>query len=125
MKVTIQPYNKMRYETCGDYIMENGHWHFYIAKLEKRRYEWLVLIHEIIECYLCSLLMIKEKDIYEFDLMFEQERKNFLHTEDEEPGDDRQAPYYYQHQIATFFEKIFAFILFVNWREYDEAVVDL
>jgi hypothetical protein len=39
-----------------------------------------------------------------------------------EPGDDPLAPYHWQHQMATMFEKVMARLLRVDWREYEEAI---
>ena len=106
----------MRYNTCGDYIQQNGEWYIYVAQLYKRRYEWLVALHEIIECYLCYWLGIKEQDIYLFDLTYRG---------DGEPGNEKDAPYHIQHRIATFFEWIFSKILFVNWTRYGQNIDEL
>lgn len=122
MKIIIQDYSLMRYETCGDYVQENGEWVFYIARLSKRPYEACVALHEIVECYLCYWLGIKEPDIMAFDIEHE---KNRPEGDESEPGNDKNAPYYYQHQIATFIEYIFSKLLFVNWKKYEQDINSL
>jgi len=124
MKIKFIQHNTQRYDTAGDYVLKNKEWYFYISKLSKRRYEWLVTLHEIIECYLCYWKGIKEENIYKFDIKFEKERDYGI-WKLEEPGDDVRAPYYKEHQIATFFEKIFAKILLVNWKKYEEEFYKL
>lgn len=109
----------MRYETAGDYVQENGEWVFYIARLSKRRYEACVALHEIIECYLCHWLGIKEPDIMAFDIEYEKKRPE---GDDSEPGFDKNAPYRIPHTIATIIEYIFSKILFVNWKKYDQDI---
>jgi hypothetical protein len=36
-----------------------------------------------------------------------------------EPGDDRSAPYYKQHQIATRMERQMAYEMGIDWNEYE------
>lgn len=122
MKVKIIPHSHQRYNTVGDYQKINHEWVFTISCLSKRRYEWLVLVHEIIECYLCALAGIPESFITDFDLKYEKTREFGDHTE---PGDCPTAPYFKQHQIATKIEKILAKLLFVNWSKYSKEVESL
>lgn len=90
-----------------------------------QRYQWLVLIHEMVEYFLVKHAGISIQSIDEFDKKFEEKRKDRLVDMFEEPGDDREAPYYYQHQAATAVERLCALLLGVSWREYEEAVMAL
>ena len=97
-----------RYETCGDYWKnENGWIEFRVSKM-KADYEFLILIHELIEWYLISKSGIRISDIDRFDMRFERERANGLHSQEAEPGDDKRSPYREQHRYATKIEKLLA-----------------
>jgi hypothetical protein len=111
--------SEQRYDTAGDYFIKNEILIIKISKQFKDRkrqkfYEWLILIHEIIEVLLVIARGISIKKIDEFDKEF-----NKTH-EDGEPGDDLKAPYYKEHKVATKIEKIMAKELNVNWKEYNE-----
>jgi len=120
-QVTIKtiPHKKQRYETPGDYFnIGKKETMFHISDLKNNDYEFLVAIHEIIEWYFTERAGIKEKDIMKFDKEFEAKRKT---GNTDEPGNDPSAPYYEQHQFATFIEKQIAKELGINWREYEHA----
>ena len=75
-------------------------------------YEFLIMLHEMIEEYLCTKRGVKEQDIQAFDNEFD---KKALECE---PGDDPQAPYYKEHQIATIIERLVAYELGIDWEKY-------
>jgi hypothetical protein len=89
------------------------------------RYIMLVLIHELIEYFLCLLRGIKEEDITAFDKMYEKEREQGLHKPDEECGDDKRAPYYKEHQFATKIEMLLSREMGVSWARYSKTIEEL
>jgi hypothetical protein len=126
----VIPTNQQRYPTAGDWWFDSHGSHFRVSKLPKRRYEWLVFIHEFTEAELCRLSGVSEARVDAFDIAYEERRSgksvaipgktdNILLSE---PGDDPAAPYHYQHLIASAVERVAAVLLFVNWRAYNEAV---
>lgn len=118
--ITI-PHNKQRYSTLGDYFTdENGVEQFRVSDLGDYRMELAILVHEIVENYLCKYKGIKEQDIMNFDLMFEKERDEGKWT-DEEPGDDPRSIYNKEHQIATFIERALISYFGINWEDYELA----
>ena len=130
------PHKNQRYDTCGDYykqyipdynlgkIVQIQRFvpiqRFDISKTSAD-YEFLVLIHEMIEWYLTEKRGIKESKITEFDRMFEKERMDGKWT-DEEPGDDKRSPYRKEHKFATKIEKMVAKELGVGWDEYENTL---
>lgn len=112
----VIPHNKMRYPTCGDYYKKNGELHIRVSKMNSK-HEFLVLIHEMIEWFLIDQKGISIKSIDDFDMLYEETK-----TDNSEPGNDPNAPYYEEHQFATEIEKLLAKKLGVNWLKYDEAV---
>ena len=117
--VDVVPHKKQRYNTCGDYFKKGGDLHVRLSKMNSN-HEFLVLIHELIEWYLIDQKGISIKEIDEFDILYEQTK-----TDSSEPGDDKNAPYYDEHQFATVIEKLLADKLGVNWRKYSENVNSL
>ncbi len=119
------PHEEQRYNTSGDYWTDKkGVEQFRISDLGDYRMELAVLVHEIVEDYLCKHRGIKEQDIMAFDLMFEKEREEGK-WKDEEPGDDPRAIYHDPHQIATVIERILISYFGINWKDYDDKILSL
>lgn len=115
----VIPHKKQRYPTCGDYFKKNGKLNIKVSKMSFK-YELLVLVHELIEWSLIEEKGISINSIDDFDILFEEKR-----TDNSEPGNDPDAPYYEEHQFATSIEKLLAKKLRVNWTEYDKYVNSL
>lgn len=122
LRIDIQtiPHHDQRYETVGDWFYDpDGTLHLRVSEMDNWRYEFLVALHELVECALCRHMGITQSEVDEFDRGFEASR-----DEDcvDEPGDDPAAPYRVQHCVATGVERIVAALLGVDWKSYDEAV---
>jgi hypothetical protein len=116
-------HSQQRYPTVGDYATDSfGTTHFKISDVGNWKYEFLVAVHEVIEKYLCKAATIMEIDIDTFDLEYEKNRKP---QDVDEPGNDPKAPYYRQHQVATFIEKQLAREMGVDWDEYEKTLDNL
>lgn len=124
MKITLKtiPHNEQRYETVGDYFEENGETTILCSELKDERYEFLVLIHELVESFICKQRGISEPDIMAFDIEFEKNRKE---GDESEPGDDINAPYRKEHFFATNIEWAVAHELGVDWAEYERTLIEL
>lgn len=120
IRVLTIPHKKQRYATVGDYYEKKEFGktvvHFRISALPDPRYEQLILIHELVEYFLVKLLCISLKEIDDFDTSFQGEG---------DPGDDFNAPYYFQHQTASAVERICAVAMGVRWLDYEKAMVSL
>jgi len=103
-------------ETVGDWHARGGEDHIEVSGMKDERYELLIAVHELVEKVLCDTAGITEQQVDEFD-------NNFKGVG--EPGDDINAPYYHQHQIATIIERIVAVELNVNWEKYEKAIDSL
>lgn len=116
-------HKSQRYKTCGDWkIDKDGAILIFVSKMNDWRYEFLVAVHEFCEVFLCRHDGISQKRVDNFDINFERLRK--MGNEDE-PGDDRRAPYAKQHCIATGVERILAACLGVCWKDYEEKINSL
>ena len=125
MNITIKtiPHKEHRYETVGDWwFTKNGDIQIRVSKMDDWRYELLVGIHELVEVVLCKWMGVKQTSVDAFDIVFEKRRKK---GNTDEPGDDRCAPYRFQHCIATGVERTMAALLNVYWTEYEEKINSL
>ncbi len=122
MKINIEtiPHHQQRYPTVGDYWDEKGVEQIRVSEMPDWRYEMLVAVHELIEMALTKHREIAEESISEFDINFEDSRRNNLVTG--EPGDHPNAPYKREHFFATNLERLLAAELGVDWFEYDRHV---
>lgn len=117
------PHDSHRYETVGDYFETHDHQRMIlVSEMDNEDYEFLVMIHEMIEQHLCKKRGIPEELITAFDTDFESRRT--LGCEDE-PGDDPGAPYRKEHFFATSIERLIAAEIGVDWKKYDEKVNSL
>ncbi len=118
------PYSEQRYQTCGDYWLDESGLHFRINQLGNEDFEFLVRIHEEIEEHLTRRRGLQEPDIMAFDQMWEKERESGKHGEDEEPGHDPRAPYHHEHVLAETIERVLAWQMGIVWSDYSKAVMD-
>lgn len=115
-----------RYPTVGDYWFENdGDIQIRISNMGNTDYEFLVAIHELIECYLTKKRGISEESITAFDMKFEEERKDTMHRMEDEPGYDPRAPYKNEHFFAEAIERLLANQLGVDWKTYNDSIMIL
>lgn len=84
-----------------------------VADLRNPNMEFLIALHELVEEWLCNKRGIKETDIQKFDIE---------HSHLFEPGNEPDAPYYNEHQVATIIEMIMCRELDIKWSDYDEAI---
>lgn len=125
MRILIEtvPHNEQRYDTVGDWSIEpDGTWLILVSELPTKqshfpeKFAFLVALHELIEMAMCVAQGITPKMVDGFDLTWK------AHHGIVEPGDDPNAPYYHDHQLATGFERQMAALLGVNWIEYERAI---
>jgi hypothetical protein len=121
------PHKDHRYPTVGDYWTdEKGVEQFRVSKMSNPDYEFLVLIHELVEDYLCQRRGISEpKQIKPFDEWFEKARELGMVYDDDEPGCHPNAPYMREHMFAMMIERLVGRELGVDWNKYAEEVESL
>ena len=123
INVEVIPLREMRYPSAGDYWLDkDGVWQFRIVEMHNLLYVVLILIHELFEWAGCRVAGIRMEDIDAFDMKFEQDRDKGLHSETEEPGDHKDAPYRAYHRAATRVEKLACRLYGICWEIYDRAV---
>jgi len=77
--------------------------------MNKADYEFLTLMHELVEWYLAQKRGIKEKNITKFDVS---------HSDLEEPGNSRNVPCHKEHMASMTVEILLAKELKVGMKEY-------
>lgn len=108
------PHKSQRYDTAGDYwIDKKGNWEIRVSEM-KSDYEFMVLVHELIEFYLTQKRGIKEEDITEFDTKLVEEKY------EDDPGLSPKAPYHKEHMFSTKIEKMLCKELGLDWSKYDK-----
>ena len=108
------PPSSMRYVTTGDWEwMPNGELKLSVAEYGNEDGQFLVLLHELVEAWLCKKAGVKEIDVSKFDI---------AHPDLEEPGDSPEAPYYHQHLVATQIERIACQAAGIDWNEHNDWV---
>lgn len=125
MKIVIEtiPHEQHRYPAVGDYwVDKDGTIQVRVSKLSNWRMEVLIIIHELIELFLCRHEQISFKAIDRFDIAYEKVRKE---GDESEPGDDPKAPYVSQHCIATGVERILCALFCISWKKYETELYKL
>ena len=121
MKIVIDtiPHSDQRYDTCGDWVWEQGTLRISVSETGNEDYNFLVALHEMIEAYLCATSGIPEEVVTQFDMEFERQRKE---GDVNEPGDSRAAPYHAQHRVASEVERYLSALMHIDWREYESTI---
>lgn len=128
IRYEVKKPSEMRYVTVGDWFENpkgSGNWIIQVADLGDWRYNLLVAMHEMFEAAIVCYQGIDEQAIADFDMQYERERANGLHSESDEPGFDSKSPYRIAHTFATSMEMALAANLDVDWNLYDNAVMGL
>jgi hypothetical protein len=125
ISIKFVEHKQQRYNTAGDYRMEDGVLKITISKTDKSLYNLLILVHELIEIVLVIKNGISFRAIDNFDFKFEKDRALGKHNDTDEPGDDRDAPYRKEHQFATWVERALCKFMGLSWDSYCEAVNNL
>lgn len=90
-----------------------------VSALGDERFEELIKLHEYVEVLKCEHDGVTQEQVDKFDTEFEANRKE---GNEDEPGDDPNAPYCQQHSLATAVERLMAVALEVKWEDYAAAL---
>lgn len=122
MKIVIKsiPHATHRYPTCGDWFYDDdGTLNILVSEEMPKESQQLVALHELAECLMCAANGVTQKIVDDFDMTYEANRKP---GDESEPGDQKDAPYFSQHGLATGIERIIATQMGVSWIEHEAAI---
>jgi hypothetical protein len=123
MNITIKsiPHAKHRYPTVGDWWFEDGGETLQIRVSQElpQKSQDLVVLHELAEVFMCRANGVGQLEVDQFDMAYEKNRKS---GDTSEPGDQKDAPYFLQHQIATMIELIASRQMDVNWQKHEDEI---
>lgn len=117
IEIKTIPQKEQRYVTVGDYWQEGEKLIFRISDCNNRKYEWMLIIHELVEKCLNEHAGITDQQVDDYDLKSE--------SLEEEPGDEPDCPYRDQHCFATSVEKLLCAAMGLPWKEYDGFLENL
>ena len=123
--ITIKsiPHKNQRSDTVGDYWRDkNGTLQFRVSQFGDEYEQLAVILHELIEAFMCKQRGIGWRDIDNFDKKYEKNRKE---GDLSEPGNDPKAPYYGEHRFAENLERQFIHELGIDWFKYNNKVENL
>lgn len=117
------PHSEQRYETVGDWQeLPDGSVVITVSDMGNEDFNALVAIHELVEYLLCKKRGITDEEVTAFDKAFEEARQP---GNTDEPGDQVAAPYFQEHQFASYVETVVAVELGVSLEGYTKAVNSL
>jgi hypothetical protein len=140
MKIVIEEISREdhRYPTCGDWFFEeewirppgtemgpSSLWQkgkilrIKVSRLEDFRHTMMVAVHELVEALTCHLDGVTQEQVDKFDMEYEANRKE---GDESEPGDDPNAPYKRQHNLATAVERMCSYAWGVDWKDYESKI---
>lgn len=119
IEIKTIPHNQQRYDTVGDWWVDDEGWHIRVSDLGEWRYGFLIAFHELLECAWCAWSGVSQARVDAFDIEFERNRQP---GDVSEPGDDPNSPYRVGHQFATMAEMFAAVALGVSWGAYEAAI---
>lgn len=104
------------YDTVGNYQKIGDTTIITVSDTGDRKYNFLLMIHEMVEAFLTEEHGINWKDITEFDVS---------NPELDEPGGSPNAPYQLEHLSATGIESAVAKELKVDWDKYEDRLKEI
>src|SRR5215831_675841 len=99
IRIDVIPHEHQRYNTLGDYFEVDDILHFKISDMGNRNYEFLILVHEMVERHICQTMGVTDQQIDDWD---------FEHLDAYEPGAVNGCPYALAHLVAEQFERSLA-----------------
>ena len=97
------PHQEQRYDTCGDWFYEGPHLFIRVSnnlpEYASRIEQEAVALHELTEALLCRHRGVTQKMVDEFDFKWQNGQA--------EPGDNPDAPYHRQHEVADIVERVY------------------
>ncbi len=121
----IEP-EKQRYPTAGDWQWDSDpehprpqwreHLSIRISDTGSYEYNFLLVLHELIEAVLCHRDSISQELVDAWDKQ---------HPTMDEPGDHPNAPYHRQHNKAMAIERMACELFGLDWQAYESRLEEM
>lgn len=115
ISASVIPHKAQRYDTAGDYDQFDKGWWVNISELPDWRFEFVILIHELVEMALTKHRSIDWDIITKFD----------MNSNNNDPGSLSNAPYHKEHVFAEKIERLVAEELGIDFGEYNKILDSL
>jgi hypothetical protein len=96
-------HSNQRYDTVGDWYYDKGMLRIMVSydhpDLQTETEQEAVVLHELIEAWLCHRAGVTQKQVDEFDFAWTDGHA--------EPGECKAAPYHRQHMAADLMERMY------------------
>ena len=114
-KIIIEyiPHKSQRYPTVGDWFIRGSTLFIKVSDEMGFISGLAVAFHEIVEAVLCIITGVSQKEVDDYDM---------LHSEYDEPGNHKDAPYHKQHMSATIMEKLICKTFRLTWVEHNKNI---
>lgn len=120
--IQVIPHKSQKYETAGNWEFIGSALKVSVSDTGDWKYNMAIAVHELVEAIACKVDGVKEEEVTNFDIQFEQNRAK---GNKDEPGDEPSAPYQREHSLASGIERTLAAFLKIPWKEYEKAVNSL
>jgi hypothetical protein len=126
LNLEIRPVSEQRFTTLGDWWQrEDGSYTITVSEMDDWRHVFLVLAHELTEWAITRHQGVTSAECDAFDSMFEEEIRAGRWGVEIEAGFDRRCPYRKGHVWGCRAERLFSWLLGVNWNDYCQACIRL
>lgn len=113
--VEVKPAEEIRFKQMGDYYVdEDGTQHVEVGDTGNETSNHLLLLHELTEFMLVRAHGVPLESIDNFD--------EALQDDTDEPGEDADCPYFYEHAIAEEVERKICAGTGMSWAEHNDNV---
>lgn len=85
---------------------------------QDKDYEFILQLEKTIEEYLCQKNKLSLDKVREFEIRYEEMRRQFPDIVKKAPGDDEASPHFHFHQIATRVGRWLGDTLKIDWSIY-------
>ena len=117
-EVHVIPHKEQRYNTIGDWVYggSDAPHKIYVSDVGNPHAEFLVMLHELVELWLCQKAKIPQDKVDKWDQEWEPSWNNPL-----EPGCAPFAPYHEAHEAGEVIERVMCPYL-MDWHEYERVL---
>ncbi len=122
IKIIPREAHRPEVDGCDWYYDEAGDLQIRISPMSCEAYEHALILHELFEALACRHDGVTQKQVDDFDLAYDKAHPN---EPDLGAGDDPEAPYHKQHNLATVVDRLFISSCGLKWADYDSELASI